>query len=277
MNKAETVYRSAEINVEAGSDGKPSILEGRMVPYNVWTEIRSAVEGHFMERVMPGALTKTLTERVNRMRILYEHGLSRLLDKQPIAKFETIRDEADGPYFRSRLLPGLPDLLLEGLREGLYGLSIGMRFPISKVDTNYRPKRSDFNPEGIPESTIREVGLDEVSVTAFPVYEGTTAGVRSLTDHMTLEAHGQLLIAKLAREDPERLLTLVRSELEVEPLHSEPTEPQPEPEEQEPEEAPAPEPEPVKEEEPEGSRDTPPKPSKDWLSEQEARPSWKIP
>jgi HK97 family phage prohead protease len=250
-----TVYRSAEIAYTEGSDGKPGILEGKMVPYDTWTEIRSAVEGHFFERIKTGALTKTLSERANRMKILFHHGMD-LLGKQPIAKLEELRDEADGPYYRARLISGVPELLLNGLREGVYGSSIGMRMPV-KADVNYTPKRSEMNPNSIPESTVLEAGIDEISVTAFPVYEGATAGVRSLTDEVVLRSHGDLIVAKLAREDPERLLQLVRTELEVEPPHSEP------PAEEAPQE----------EREPEHS----PKPTRDYLSDKESEEVWRLP
>jgi HK97 family phage prohead protease len=256
MSQPQIVYRSAELNYEKGSDGKPGILEGKMVPHGAWTEIRSAIEGNFMERIAAGALKKTFAERANRMRVLFEHGFSRLLDKQPIAKLEELRDEDDGAYYRAKLLPGLPELLLSGLAEGEYGSSIGMRMPI-QADIDHTPKRSDYNPEGIPESTVTEASLAEISVTAFPSYEGATATVRSITDDVILETHGQIIIAKLAREDPQRLLELVRTELQVEPPHSEP------PAEEAPQE----------EREPEHS----PKPTKDWLSEKESEEAWRLP
>ena len=257
----ETYYRSVDIAYR--DDGQQGgILEGRMVPYNVWTEVRSTLEGHFMERIMPGALKKTFQEQASRMRILFHHGLDSL-GKQPIAALEEIRDEADGAYYRARLLPSVPSLILDGLRAGLYGASIGMRVPY-RADIERRPQKSDYNPQGIEERSVTEAALKEFSVTAFPAYDGATASVRSLTD--------ELMVARLVG-DPERLLTLVRSELaqEVEPEHSEPgEEPDPEAEPEEQPEEPKDEPEPV-----EASRPTPPK--KDYLSVKEAEPEWKLP
>jgi HK97 family phage prohead protease len=241
-----TIYRSAEISYSEGEGDKPGILEGKMVPYDTWTEIKSAVEGHFFERIQAGALTKTLAERGHRMRVLFHHGLD-LLGHQAIAKLEELRDEADGAYYRAQLIPGLPGLLLNGLREGLYGTSIGMRMPV-KADVNYTPKRSEMNPDGIPESTVLEAGVNEISVTAFPVYEGATAGIRSLTD--------ELIVAKLY-QDPEHLLKLVQGQAQVEPPHSEP------PAEEETQE----------EREPEHS----PKPTRDYLSEKESEEVWRLP
>jgi len=253
----ETFYRSAELAYREGEDGQPGILEGRMVPYNEWTEIRSTIEGHFLERILPGALTKTIAERAAKMRVLFEHGFSRNVDKSPIASLEEVRDEPDGAYYRARLLPNVPPLILDGLREGLYGTSIAMRMPI-RADVERRPGKSEHNPDGIEERSVTEASVREMSVVTFPAYEGTTATVRSLTD--------ELLVARLA-EDPQHLLQLVRAELQAAPEHPEP-DGEPEPEEPTP---PA-EPEPV-----EAGRATQPKPSKDWLSETEARPPWKLP
>ena len=236
----EIFYRSADLAYR-DEDGS-GILEGRMAPYNEWTEINSSIEGHFMERILPGAFTKTILERAARLRVLFEHGFSRLLDKQPIAALEGIRDEDDGAYYRAGLLPGLPDLFMEGLRRGLYGTSVAMR-PL-KGEVRKRPKPSDYNPEGLEERSVSEAFLREISVVTFPAYEGATATVRSLTD--------ELVVAKLY-EDPARLLQLVRAQ--VEPPHSEPPD----------------------EESGKASRSTPPKPKKDWLSTSQEAPPWRIP
>ena len=249
----EISYRSAELVYREEPDGGGGILEGRMVPYGEWTEIRSSIEGHFFERVMPGALTKTIAERAGRLRVLFEHGLSQILDRQSIAAVEEIRDEADGPYYRANLLKGLPDLLLDGLRQGLYGTSIAMR-PI-KGDIDAKPGKSDHNPEGIEERSITEAFLREFCVVSFPAYEGATATVRSLTD--------DFYVARLM-EHPDALLQLVRAQAETEPSHSEPASP----EDQDGDT---------------GSRntqtetETPPTPKRDWLAPTEEKSEWRLP
>ena len=244
-------YRSAELVYREEPDGSGGVLEGRMVPYDEWTEINSTLEGHFLERFRPGSLTKTLTERAHKLRVLFEHGFSPMLDVQPIADLEGVRDEDDGPYYRASLLEGLPPLIMAGLRPGLYGTSIGFR-PI-KVERNTKPKKSEHNPQGIEERSVTEASLRELSVVPSPAYEGAPAGVRSLTDeHMR----------KLLLRDPKTLLALLQEE---EPTHSEPV----------------PEEEPVADE---GSRDTqpeeetPPKvPERDWLAPTEEKPDWLLP
>ena len=231
------VFRSAE--------GEVGILEGRMLPYNTWARIDSFVEGRFYEQFRPRSLTKTLTERAGQMRILFEHGMSRLLDKMPIAEFESFRDEDDGVHFRARLLPGLPDLFMEGLRRNQYGSSI--RHKPVKMGVTERPGKSDHNPEGWQERSITEALVKEFSVVTFPAYEGATASVRSLTDD---------LYAARALEHPELLLQHLRAQ--AEPTHSEP---------------------PVQEDPGAGkaSRATLPKPTRDWLSTDQEVPPWHIP
>lgn len=264
----ETVYRSAELVYREEGDGTGGVLEGRAVPYNAWTEIRSTLEGHFLERIKPGALTKTIQERTAKMRVLFEHGFSRNVDKSPIATLEEVRDEPDGAYYRAKLLPSVPPLIVDGLRAGLYGTSIAMRMPV-RYDIEPNPRKSEHNPQGLEERTVTEASVREMSVVTFPAYEGTTATVRSLTD--------ELIVARLA-VDPHHLLELVRSELQEEeaaPEHPEPDEEAaPEPETEEADSAP-------EEDEPqvpvEAGRATQPKPTKDWLSVEEARPEWKLP
>ncbi len=208
MGTGEFVYRATEpegMRFREEGDGAP-VLEGRMMPYGEWTEVDSSVEGHFLERFAPGSLAKTLNERAARIRILFEHGLD-FLGRQPIAAFEGFRDEDDGAHYEASLLRGVPDLLVEGLRRGVYGSSIRYR-PV-KWERLRSPGESDHNPEGLPEHTIREAFIKEFSVVTFPQYEGATAGVRSITDDIT----GKQLL-----KDPGKLLELIRTT--TEPQHS---------------------------------------------------------
>lgn len=249
MSGGELVYRAtepSEMSLREEGDAAP-VLEGRMMPYDEWTEIRSTVEGHFMERFVPGSLAKTMQEQASRIRVLFEHGLDTVLGRQAIAQLDALRDEEDGAYYRAPLLDGLPPLLVSGLRRGLYGSSVRYR-PV-KWDRVRFPKRSEYNPEGIEERTVREGFLREMSVVTFPQYAGATAHIRSLTDEIA---------AKQLLGNPARLLEVLRQAGEddqetAEPQHSEPEEPL---------------------EAPEPSRST--QPSRDYLKPQEGEPSWRL-
>jgi phage head maturation protease len=164
-----------------------------------------------MERFARGSLSKTMRERASKVRVLFEHGLDSVLGRQAIAEIEEMRDEADGAYFRARLLDGLPPLLVSGLRRGLYGSSV--RFKPVLWERNRSPKPSESNPTGMEERTVTEGFLRELSVVTFAQYAGATAHVRSLTDEF---AARQLL------GDPERFLEVLRStSTTAEPPHSE--------------------------------------------------------
>lgn len=253
----DITYRSAELVYRAGEDGEPDVLEGRMAPYGEWTEIRSAIEGNFMEQIAPSALKKTAAEKVGKLKVLFEHGFSRSLDRAALGLVQQVDDKEDGAYYRAELLPSIPTIIMDGIRRGLYGTSVALRNV--KTDVDRSPPKSDYNPRGLPEHTIKEASLKEISVVTFPAYEGATAGLaRSVIDDL----YSIHLVPFLASERPEFLLELARHSAEVEPPHSEPGD-------QEPEKA---EPDVV-----EASRSTPPKPRKDWLSDKEATPQWRIP
>jgi HK97 family phage prohead protease len=148
---------------------------GRMVPFNEWTEVRSAKEGNFFERFAPGSLSKSITERGARIRALFQHGTDALLGRQPIAAIEEMWEREEGAHYRSRLLSGVPELVVSGLRAGLYGSSVSFR--ARRFERVSHPRRSMHNPDGLEERTITEADVYEFSFVTFPQYEGATARV----------------------------------------------------------------------------------------------------
>ncbi len=144
------------------------------MPYSTFTEINSRREGHFLERFAPGSLARTLATHLKRIRVLFEHGEDRSLGRQPIATFDDFRDAPDGAYYTASLLRGVPELLVEGLRRGVYGSSV--RFNPVKVDRVRSPGRSAHNPDGLEERTIREARIYEFSVVTFPAYRRDSPG-----------------------------------------------------------------------------------------------------
>jgi phage head maturation protease len=246
LTGGEFVHRTTDtepIRFTQEGDAEP-VLTGRMMPYGQWTEIRSRVEGHFLERFARGSLVKTMNERLRSIRILYEHGLD-FLGKQPIAEFESFEERDDGGYYSAPLLRKVPELLVEGLSRGLYGSSV--RFKPMQWDRVRSPKRSEFNPDGIEERTVREAYIKEFSVVTFPQYEGATAGIRSLTDEVA---------AKQLLGDPVALLEALNTATgtRAEPQHSEREEPE--------------------DQAPEPSRST--QPVHDYLRPEEDESSWRL-
>lgn len=198
---------------DGDSDGPPT-LAGHFAVFNEWTEIDSVFEGRFMERLAPGAFKKTMQERAPK--VLFQHGRDPSIGSKVLGKPSVLEEDDRGVYYEVPMYDTEYNReLLPGLRDGEYGASF--RFRVVKEDLDQRPERSDANPEGLPERTIREVELNEFGPVTFPAYQSATAGVRSLTDEFAVD--------RLLGADPARLRELVQShEGAAEPArgHSEP-------------------------------------------------------
>jgi HK97 family phage prohead protease len=159
-------YRS-DLEIRGG-DGRT--VEGIAVPFDTPTEILT-MTGAYTEIFRRGAFARTIRERADRVKFLANHD-ARVM---PLGRATALREDAAGLWgaFRvSRTTAG--DEVLELIRDGaLDAFSVGFR-PIEP-------------PPGAPPAGAiverREVALHEVSVTAFPAYEGALiAAVRSADD-----------------------------------------------------------------------------------------------
>lgn len=189
---------AVELRAEEGEDTRPTLF-GYFSRFNQWTEINSYFEGRFMERIAFGAYKKTFKDRANEIRVLFQHGRDPQVGDKPIAEIEELREDADGAYYEARLLDGVPDLIVAGLRAGQYGQSFKME--ILREEWVEEPEVSDDNPAGLPERTIKEIRLFEFGPVTFPAYANTEAGLRSMTDEFVFDW--------LARQ-PERARDLMR-------------------------------------------------------------------
>lgn len=169
-------------------------LFGHFARFDEWTEIDSVWEGHFMERVAPGAFKKTFSEQRDKMRVLFQHGQDPEIGDKPIAAIQELREDDQGAYYEAQVFDGLPGLVMDGLRAGQYGASF--RFSVVKDEMDKEARASDYNPKGLPERTLKEIRVPEFGPVTFGAYDGATAGVRSLTDDFILRCFAQ---------DPQRL------------------------------------------------------------------------
>jgi HK97 family phage prohead protease len=176
--------RAEPIAFRAESDGSAPTLSGHFAVFNEWTEVNSLFEGNFMERVKPGAFTKTIADDRSSMRCLFNHGRD-TLGQQALGSIDVLRQDDKGAYYEVSLNQGIPPLLMEGLRKGQYGASF--RFQVNRMEVVERPKRSDYNPRQLPERTLTEIGVREFGPVTFPQYQGATAVARSVTDDLLFE------------------------------------------------------------------------------------------
>lgn len=180
----------------ADDTDKPTVMVVNFARFGEWTEIRSLIEGHFMERFAPGAFTKTIQEQGDRIRALFQHGQDPTIGKKPLGPIVSLREKDDGAWAEVELLDtDYVRELIPGMRSGLYGASF--QFKPERVDVNKRPARSDDNPDGIPEVTVREARLRELGPVTFGQYATATTSIRSLTDDFIIE--------QFAREHPDRI------------------------------------------------------------------------
>lgn len=204
-NLVRAVFPGAELRAAPDEDGDGTTLLGHFARFNEWTEIDSLWEGRFLERIAPGAFKKTFRESRDSIRVLFQHGRDPQIANKPLGPIRELREDDEGAYYEVDLLeaPYVRDDLLPGLKAGLYGASF--RFRVIREEINEKPKRSDANPDGIAERTIKEAEVMEFGPVTFPAYAGATAGVRSLTD--------EFLIDRLAA-DPDRLRELIEARRE---------------------------------------------------------------
>jgi len=187
--------------LEKRGEGAMPILVGYLNVFDEWARVESGVEGRFMERTKPGAFAKTIKENREQMRVLFHHGMNPSTGVLPLGTIDVLEEQQRGCWYESKLFnTKYVDELLPALEAGQFGSSYTFR-PV-KEEPNYRPQRSSYNPDALPEITLLEVRMREFGPCMFPVYKGTSAGVRSTTDELMLERLSQ---------DPLRLSQLLGS------------------------------------------------------------------
>ena len=193
------------IELRADSDTAGTTMFGHFTKFDVWNEIDSYFEGRFMERTVPNSFKKTINENLSRVKVQFNHGYDVYVGASVLGPIDVLREDSEGPYYevplldtdynRERVLPQLQGRLMDGTMTGSV-LGSSYRFRVTKEDWHEPAKASAFNPEKLPERTIREVSLYEFGPVVFPAQLEATAGVRSvsLTDHffeLKLQRTGQ--------------------------------------------------------------------------------------
>jgi signal peptide peptidase SppA len=165
-----------------------------MLRFNEPTEIDSVFEGRFIEEVAPGATKKTLSENRS-MRILFDHGTDPSVGMKPLTEPRLVENSQGVRYDDPELFDAdYVRELLPALRARQLGSSF--KFRVLNEEWNDDPGRSAENPEGLPLRRITEMKLYEGGPVVFPAYEGSSVGVRSMTDRVFFDR---------LRQDPSRL------------------------------------------------------------------------
>lgn len=173
---------SEPFTLTRSSDGAMPVLHGLGATYDEWAEIRSRVEGHFMERFTPGSFRKTISEGRDRIRCIFHHGQDPNCGVKPLGPIVDISERGRGVEYDVELFDAdYVRALVPGLEAGVYGSSFNFSI-VKKEDERKRVS----NPKGLLERTIREASMKELGPTPFPAYSGTSAGLRSITDEFVL-------------------------------------------------------------------------------------------
>lgn len=157
----------------AVGDSDDGTLFGHFTVYNDFQVIRDWL-GEYEERILPGAFTKTLRERVPR--VMFDHGQNADYGPHPIAVHQLHRDDPSGPYVEAALLETHPrrDLTVEMIQRGAIS---GMSFQFEVMNEEWEYADSD-DPDALDRRTIQQVRLYEYGPVVWPAYEGTDVGVR---------------------------------------------------------------------------------------------------
>jgi HK97 family phage major capsid protein len=155
-------------------------LTVRLAPHDQWAEIQSVTEGHFMERFSRTAYRKTLADHLPK--ILFNHGKDPQIGEKPIATTDEAGVDEISPFARGQILDGVPELVVDGLRKGVYGAS--HRFSVVRESWVDKPTGGAHNPGKLPERTITEARLFELGPVVWPAYPQASASLRSMTDEM---------------------------------------------------------------------------------------------
>lgn len=198
--RASAVLRATDDTEREGL----GLMEVRFSPFNTWYRIDSMWEGTFLERTVPGAFKRTFDHHrasgLSGFKTLFNHGGDLYIGDKLLGDVEALTEENDSPVSLVRLWDTSYNRdLLPGLRSGAYRSSF--MFQAIRDEWNEEPGRSDHNPDGIPERTLKEVRVLEAGPVTWPANPAASAGMRCLSG---TDAYYE----SLQRRDPSRVASL---------------------------------------------------------------------
>ena len=155
----ETRTKSIEMPTENTITGWAAVFHSEAV-----------IAGEFRERIAPGAFSHTLRERD--VVAVMAHDGGRVLGRMSSGTLRLVED-AKGLHFHLDLDPTTND--------GATALGLVRRRDLKGMSIGFRARAEDWSEtRGLPLRTLTDVDLIEVTLTAFPAYEETSAALRSL-------------------------------------------------------------------------------------------------
>lgn len=180
LSRMRPIADAATLRADGDGDGRT--LYGHFSVFNSWYEVNSIWEGHFLERIAPGAFKRTIAERGDQVKALYDHGHDPQLGNKPLGPFRELREDPTGGYYEIALIDTdyNRDFIIPAAKAGLLGASF--RFRVREETWADDPGVSDHNPKGIPERTITDTDLYELGPVTFPASAAASAALRSTSD-----------------------------------------------------------------------------------------------
>jgi len=166
------VMVGADLEIRAEGDGAEE--KKKIVGYAAVFDSWSNDLGGFRERIAPGAFTKTLQEAD--VRGLLNHDPNYVLGRTKAATLE-LSEDTKGLRF-SVTPPDTQwarDLMVSIQRGDINQMSFGFR----TIKDTWGKGIQDEHGRALPERTLLEVALYDVSLVTFPAYPATEAGLRA--------------------------------------------------------------------------------------------------
>lgn len=156
--------RGGTLGVEVRADSDKRTLTGYAVVWNSDTTIGD----YFVERIAPGAFTKAIRGDVL---ALVNHDSGRVIGRTKSKTLRLVEDER-----------GLKvEIDVPNTTDGNDLWELVDRGDISGMSFGFRATKQEWDDTGaIPQRTVLEAELYEVTATPIPAYEDTTLGKRSL-------------------------------------------------------------------------------------------------
>ncbi|WP_394891107.1 HK97 family phage prohead protease [Mesorhizobium sp. AaZ16] len=130
----------------------------------------AVIAGEFREKIAPGAFARSLRE--NDVVALIAHDSGRVLGRMSSGTLR-LREDAKGLAFDLHADPSTPD--------GATALGLVRRRDLRGMSFGFRVRDEAWTEtSGLPLRTLNDIDLAEITLTAFPAYENTTAALRSL-------------------------------------------------------------------------------------------------